>query len=88
MNREWGIVGQFLVHDFLLPTPHFFNFSFCSTFMRMSTKPNTPKGMRDFLPHEVMRRNHIMGVMKTQFERLWVFAHRNARHGASRAVVG
>ena len=37
--------------------------------MRMSTKPNTPKGMRDFLPHEVMRRNHIMGVMKTQFER-------------------
>ena len=25
--------------------------------------------MRDFLPHEVMRRNHIMGVMKTQFER-------------------
>lgn len=36
--------------------------------MRMSTKPNTPKGMRDFLPHEVMRRNHIMGVMKTQFE--------------------
>jgi histidyl-tRNA synthetase len=35
----------------------------------MSTKPNTPKGMRDFLPHEVMRRNHIMGVMKTQFER-------------------
>ena len=37
--------------------------------MLMSTKPNTPKGMRDFLPHEVMRRNHIMGVMKTQFER-------------------
>lgn len=37
--------------------------------MRMSTKPNTPKGMRDFLPHEVMRRNHIMGVMKSQFER-------------------
>ena len=37
--------------------------------MRMSTKPNTPKGMRDFLPHEVMRRNHIMDVMKTQFER-------------------
>ena len=37
--------------------------------MRMSTKPNTPKGMRDFLPHEVMRRNHIMNVMKTQFER-------------------
>ena len=37
--------------------------------MRMSTKPNTPKGMRDFLPHEVVRRNHIMGVMKTQFER-------------------
>ena len=37
--------------------------------MRMSTKPNTPKGMRDFLPHEVMRRHHIMGVMKTQFER-------------------
>ena len=37
--------------------------------MRMSTKPNTPKGMRDFLPHEVMHRNHIMGVMKTQFER-------------------
>ena len=37
--------------------------------MRMSTKPNTPKGMRDFLPHEVMRRNHIMGVMKAQFER-------------------
>ena len=37
--------------------------------MHMSTKPNTPKGMRDFLPHEVMRRNHIMGVMKTQFER-------------------
>ena len=25
--------------------------------------------MRDFLPHEVMRRNHIMGVMKSQFER-------------------
>ena len=37
--------------------------------MLMSTKPNTPKGMRDFLPHEVMRRNHIVGVMKTQFER-------------------
>ena len=37
--------------------------------MHMSTKPNTPKGMRDFLPHEVMRRNHIMGVMKAQFER-------------------
>ena len=37
--------------------------------MLMSTKPNTPKGMRDFLPHEVMRRNHIIGVMKTQFER-------------------
>ena len=37
--------------------------------MRMSTKPNTPKGMRDFLPHEVIRRNHIMGVMITQFER-------------------
>ena len=37
--------------------------------MHMSTKPNTPKGMRDFLPQEVMRRNHIMGVMKTQFER-------------------
>ena len=37
--------------------------------MRMSTKPNTPKGMRDFLPHEVMRRNHIIGIMKTQFER-------------------
>jgi histidyl-tRNA synthetase len=37
--------------------------------MRMSAKPNTPKGMRDFLPHEVMRRNHIMDVMKTQFER-------------------
>ena len=37
--------------------------------MRMSTKPNTPKGMRDFLPHQVMRRNHIMEVMKTQFER-------------------
>jgi len=37
--------------------------------MGMSTKPNTPKGMRDFLPHEVIRRNHIMGVMKTQFER-------------------
>ena len=37
--------------------------------MRMSTKPNTPKGMRDFLPHEVMRRSHIMDVMKTQFER-------------------
>ena len=37
--------------------------------MLMSTKPNTPKGMRDFLPHEVIRRNHIMGVMKTQFER-------------------
>ena len=37
--------------------------------MRMSTKPNTPKGMRDFLPHEVMRRNHIMDVMKIQFER-------------------
>ena len=25
--------------------------------------------MRDFLPHEVMRRNHIIGIMKTQFER-------------------
>ena len=37
--------------------------------MLMSTKPNTPKGMRDFLPHEVIRRNHIMGVMITQFER-------------------
>jgi len=37
--------------------------------MRMSTKPNTPKGMRDFLPHEVMRRYHIMDVMKSQFER-------------------
>ena len=37
--------------------------------MRMSIKPNTPKGMRDFLPHEVMRRYHIMDVMKSQFER-------------------
>lgn len=37
--------------------------------MRMSTKPNTPKGMRDFLPHEVIRRNHIMGVMRRHFER-------------------
>jgi histidyl-tRNA synthetase len=35
----------------------------------MSIKPNTPKGMRDFLPHEVMRRNYIMDVMKSQFER-------------------
>ena len=34
----------------------------------MSIKPNTPKGMRDFLPHEVRRRNHIMDVMKNQFE--------------------
>ena len=35
----------------------------------MSNKPSTPKGMRDFLPHEVIRRNYIMDVMKTQFER-------------------
>ena len=35
----------------------------------MSNKPNTPKGMRDFLPHEVIRRNYIMDVIKTQFER-------------------
>ena len=34
----------------------------------MSNKPNTPKGMRDFLPHEVIRRNYIMDVIKTQFE--------------------
>ena len=37
--------------------------------MHMSNKPNTPKGMRDFLPHEVIRRNYIMDVIKTQFER-------------------
>ena len=37
--------------------------------MHMSNKPNTPKGMRDFLPHKVIRRNYIMDVIKTQFER-------------------
>ena len=37
--------------------------------MRMSIKLNTPKGMRDLLPHSVMRRNHILDVMKSQFER-------------------
>ena len=35
----------------------------------MSTNLNTPKGMRDFLPHEVIRRNYIMDIIKTQFER-------------------
>ena len=34
----------------------------------MSSKPTTPKGMRDFLPHEVARRTYIMDVIKTQFE--------------------
>lgn len=37
--------------------------------MGMSTNLNTPKGMRDFLPHEVIRRNYIMDIIKTQFER-------------------
>ena len=36
--------------------------------MHMSNKPNTPKGMRDFLPHEVIRRTYIMDVIKTQFK--------------------
>ena len=36
--------------QFSLPTTPLFCISFYSTFIRMSTKPNTPKGMRDFYP--------------------------------------
>lgn len=35
----------------------------------MAQKPGIPKGTRDFSPTEVARRQHIMSVIRTQFER-------------------
>lgn len=35
----------------------------------MSQKPSIPKGTRDFLPHEVSRREYIFDTIKTQFKR-------------------
>jgi histidyl-tRNA synthetase len=35
----------------------------------MSQKPSIPKGTRDFLPHEVARREYIFNTIKTQFKR-------------------
>ena len=68
-QRYVELLINFQLSIFFCRLHHFFYISFYSTFIRMSTMPNTPKGMRDFLPYKVMRRNHIMHVMKTQFER-------------------
>jgi len=35
----------------------------------MSQKPSIPKGTRDFLPHEVERREYIFGIIKKAFKR-------------------
>ena len=35
----------------------------------MAQKPSIPKGTRDFSPVEVAKRNYIMSVMRTQFEK-------------------
>jgi histidyl-tRNA synthetase len=35
----------------------------------MAQKPSTPKGMRDFLPHEVARRTYLIQTIKNQFEK-------------------
>ena len=35
----------------------------------MGTKANTPKGMRDFSPLEMFRRNYIFSVIKAAFEK-------------------
>ncbi len=35
----------------------------------MAQKPSTPKGMRDFLPHEVAKRSYLVQTIKIQFER-------------------
>lgn len=35
----------------------------------MASKPSIPKGTRDFSPIEVVKRQHIMSVIKKQFER-------------------
>ena len=35
----------------------------------MAQKPSTPKGMRDFLPHEVAKRSYLVQTIKNQFER-------------------
>lgn len=35
----------------------------------MSQKPSIPKGTRDFLPHEVARREYIFGTIKKAFKR-------------------
>ncbi|MCO5725971.1 histidine--tRNA ligase [Robiginitalea marina] len=34
----------------------------------MAQKPSIPKGTRDFSPHEVARRNYIIGIIRQQFE--------------------
>ncbi len=31
-------------------------------------KPSTPKGTRDFTPAEMRKRNHLFGVLRSQFE--------------------
>ena len=35
----------------------------------MAQKPSIPKGTRDFSPVEVSKRNYIMSVIRTQFEK-------------------
>ncbi len=35
----------------------------------MAQKPSLPKGTRDFSPEEVAKRNHITGIIKTNFEK-------------------
>ncbi|MGD1998417.1 MAG: histidine--tRNA ligase [Flavobacteriaceae bacterium] len=35
----------------------------------MAQKPSTPKGMRDFLPHEVAKRTYLIQTIRNQFEK-------------------
>ena len=35
----------------------------------MSQKPNTPKGTRDFFPETVFKRNYLIKILKSQFEK-------------------
>lgn len=36
---------------------------------KMAQKPSIPKGTRDFSPVEVSKRNYIMSVMRSHFEK-------------------
>jgi histidyl-tRNA synthetase len=54
----------------------------------MAQKPSTPKGMRDFLPHEVARRSYLIQTIKNQFEKFGFLPIETPAMGRREVLLG